>query len=198
MTSFRMGEERDKNKYGVIYLSYIPTGVNVKILREIMGEFGEVGKIYLEPEGASRKRYVEGWVEFKKKRVAKEAAKTLNGTTLQYGRKRSILNGQVWSIKYLHRFKWTHLTEQLRHDKAVKEQKRRFEMSQTKKDVDFYQKMSERSQKFRKFKNRDATSPDTGRLKKLESRQNKPTADGSELSVPVDECLLSSIFKRVA
>lgn len=193
-----MEEDKKKNKYGVIYLSYIPTGVNVKILREIMEEFGEVGKIYLEPEGASRKRYVEGWVEFKKKRVAKEAAKTLNGTTLQYGRKRSTLNGQVWSIKYLHRFKWAHLTEQLRLDKAEKDQKRRFEMSQTKKNVDFYQKMSERSQKLKKSKNKDSSSASPGRLKSLELKQNKPVVGGSELTVPVDENLLSSIFKKVA
>lgn len=193
-----MEEDKKKNKYGVIYLSYIPTGVNVKILREIMEEFGEVGKIYLEPEGASRKRYVEGWVEFKKKRVAKEAAKTLNGATLQYGRKRSTLNGQVWSIKYLHRFKWAHLTEQLRLDKAEKDQKRRFEMSQTKKNVDFYQKMSERSQKLKKSKNKDSSSASPGRLKSLELKQNKPVVGGSELTVPVDENLLSSIFKKVA
>lgn len=189
-------EEKKKNKYGVVYLSYIPTGLNVKILREIMEDFGEVGKIYLEPEGASRKRYVEGWVEFKKKRVAKEAAKTLNGTTLQYGRKRSILNGQIWSVKYLHKFKWAHLTEQLRHDRAEKEQRRRFEMTQTKKNVEFYQKMSERSKRLKSSKSRDHAEADPKRVRLLESRQNKPISGGQELSVAVDEDLLSSIFKK--
>lgn len=192
-----MEDAKKKNKFGVVYLSYIPTGLNVKILREIMEEFGEVGKIYLEPEGASRKRYVEGWVEFMKKRVAKEAARTLNGTTLQYGRKRSILNGQIWSVKYLHRFKWAHLTEQLRHDRAEKEQKRRFEMTQAKKNVDFYQKMSERSKRLKSSRSRINPQADPKKLRLLESRQNKPIAGGKELSVAVDEDLLSSIFKRI-
>lgn len=192
-----------KYKYGIIYLSYIPDGLNVKMLRDIMGQFGEVGRIYLEPEENNRKKYVEGWIEFKKKRDAKLVAKTLNGTTLQYGRKRSKINGQIWSIKYLHKFKWAHLTEQLAHDKAVRDQKRRFEMSQTKKQVDFYQKMTERSKLLRKKRSQgngvqqQLDDKEANRVKALKTKQNKPISQGNELAVPVDEDLLSSIFKKV-
>lgn len=41
------------SKAGVIYLSRIPTKMNVKIIREYMSQYGEVGRIYLEPRGWS-------------------------------------------------------------------------------------------------------------------------------------------------
>lgn len=195
---------QSKYKYGVIYLSYIPEGLNVKILRELMSQFGEVGRIYLEPEGNNKKRrnYAEGWIEFKKKRDAKSVAKSLNGTPLQYGRKHCKFNGQMWSIKYLHRFKWAHLTQQLAHDRAVKEQKRRFEMSQTKKQVEFYQKMTERAKFLRKTRSKKKVEEEDGRdeskTKSIRKKQKRPTDDGNEFSVAVDDDLLNSIFKKVA
>lgn len=190
-----------KFKYGIVYLSYIPEGLNVRLIHEIMSQHGEVGRIYLEPEVNNKKRrtYSEGWVEFKKKRVAKAVADTLNGSPLNFGKKHNKINGQIWSVKYLHRFKWTHLTEQLAHDRAVMEQKRRFELGQAKKHVDFYQKMTEKSQKLKKFKLDkvgldEKTSSKEGRLK---SQQNKPVEEGCELDVQIDEDLLASIFKNV-
>lgn len=194
-------ESATKFKYGVIYLSYIPDGLNIKLIREIMSQYGEVGRIYLEPEINNKKRrtYTEGWVEFKKKRVAKSVAKTLNGTALQHGKKRNKFNGQIWSIKYLHRFKWAHLTEQLAHDRAVKEQKRKFEMGHAKKHVDFYQKMTERSQRLQKLKSKgisDSQEDTTSiRMKSIKSKQNRPLDEGEELAVEVDQDLLNRIFK---
>lgn len=195
--------EDGKFKYGIIYLSYIPEGLNVKMLKEIMSQFGQVGRAYLEPDETSKKyrTYVEGWVEFKKKRVAKAVAKKLNGTTLQYGRKHCKLNGQMWSIKYLHRFKWAHLTEQLAHDRAIREQKRKFELTQAKKQVDFYQKMTEQSRimkKTLKKDNHEINETESRKIKNIESRQKRPTNKGEELSVSVDEDLLGSIFKKVS
>jgi hypothetical protein len=34
---------------GVIYLSRIPTKMNVKLIREYFSAFGTVGRVYLEP-----------------------------------------------------------------------------------------------------------------------------------------------------
>lgn len=42
--------EKEK-KAGVIYLSRIPTKMNVKLIREYMSQFGKIGRIYLEPKG---------------------------------------------------------------------------------------------------------------------------------------------------
>lgn len=193
--------DEKRYKYGILYLSYVPDGLNVKILREIMSEFGEVGRIYLEPEKNNKKHrtYTEGWIEFKKKRIAKHVAETLNGTPLKYGRKRCKMNGQIWSIEYLHKFKWVNLTEQLAHDNALREQRRKFEMTQARKEVSYYQKMTDISNK-RTKKQPDSTT-DTlpkAKIKVLEKRQKKSTEHGCELDVIVDNDLLSNIFKSVS
>lgn len=193
-------DSNKKYKFGIVYLSYVPVGLNVKLLKEIFSEFGEVGRVYLKLEQSSKKlrTYSEGWVEFKKKRVAKQVAKTLNGTPLQYGRKRGKMNGQIWSIKYLHRFKWAHLTEQLAHDRAVKEQKRQFEMGQAKKQVEFYQKMVERSKYMKKTNRNKPQELDSDKMETIKKRQCKPIDSGAELNVQVDDDFLASIFKKVS
>ena len=43
--------EEDDNKAGIIYLSRIPTYMTVKKLRQMMEEYGEVGRIFLQPDG---------------------------------------------------------------------------------------------------------------------------------------------------
>lgn len=42
--------EKEK-KPGVVYMSRIPTKMNVKLIREYMSRFGKVGRVYLEPKG---------------------------------------------------------------------------------------------------------------------------------------------------
>ena len=44
-------EKKKKSPAGVIYLSRIPTKMNVKLIREYFSSFGDVDRIYLEPEG---------------------------------------------------------------------------------------------------------------------------------------------------
>lgn len=39
-------------KRGIIYLSTIPPYMNVAKVREIFGQFGELGRIYLQPSGS--------------------------------------------------------------------------------------------------------------------------------------------------
>lgn len=43
-----------KRKKGIIYLSSIPKYMNVTKLRELLGEYGEIGRVYLQP-AANRK-----------------------------------------------------------------------------------------------------------------------------------------------
>ena len=39
---------------GIIYLSRIPTGMNVKKIRHVLGIYGEIGRIFLQPDGEIR------------------------------------------------------------------------------------------------------------------------------------------------
>ena len=40
-----------KNVAGIIYLSTIPPGMNVKAIREYFSQFGEINRTFLQPEG---------------------------------------------------------------------------------------------------------------------------------------------------
>ena len=44
-------KEKKKKEAGIIYLSRIPNRMNVKIIREYFGNFGQIDRIYLEPRG---------------------------------------------------------------------------------------------------------------------------------------------------
>ena len=68
---------------GIVYLSRIPPYMRVNKVRHLLSQFGEVGKIYLQPEnsmvrrrrirqgGKKKRKFVEGWVELKDKNIAK-------------------------------------------------------------------------------------------------------------------------------
>ena len=47
-------EQRAK-KRGVVYLSRIPPFMNAAKVRQLLSPFGEIGRIYLTPEGTSEK-----------------------------------------------------------------------------------------------------------------------------------------------
>lgn len=62
--------------------------------------------------GNKKVMFVEGWVEFLDKGDAKAAAATLHNTPMG-GNKRGFYGSDLWAIKYLHKFKWHHLTEKV-------------------------------------------------------------------------------------
>ncbi|XP_063238033.1 activator of basal transcription 1-like [Bacillus rossius redtenbacheri] len=135
-------------KKGIVYLSNIPAYMTVTKLREIMSEYGSVGRIYLAPalsgkdKGAPAKtkvsrRFSEGWVEFERKWLAKQAVQLLNNCRI--GRsKKSKFYDHIWNIKYLHSFKWVHLSERLAYERAVHSQRVRAEISRARKEATYF------------------------------------------------------------
>lgn len=111
-------------------------------------------KFILEP-GEKRKRvpnlFTEGWVEFEKKRIAKSVAANLNSTKIGT-RKKSRYYDMIWSIKYIPRFKWVHLSERLAYERAAMKQRLRAEISQAKKEAHYLQSNVEKSKKLKKKK----------------------------------------------
>jgi ESF2/ABP1 family protein len=90
-----MNVEEDNENYskkGIIYLSRIPLNMKVSMIRNIFSSFGEVDRIFLNPEsdesrhfrikagGNKKRRFIDGWVEFLDKKVAKRVSLTLNNT----------------------------------------------------------------------------------------------------------------------
>jgi ESF2/ABP1 family protein len=112
-------------KTGVIYLSRIPPRLNPTKIRQLLSVFeSPVLRIFLAPEtttayqrrvkagGSKRKQFTEGWVEFEDKKVAKKVAVMLNAERIG-AKKGDFCYDDLWCIKYLPKFKWHHLTEQI-------------------------------------------------------------------------------------
>ncbi|KAG8003075.1 Activator of basal transcription 1 [Nibea albiflora] len=158
---------------GIVYLGHIPPRMRPKHLRNLLSVYGEIGRVFLQPEaGQVRKRkrkaglrrcdFTEGWVEFRDKRVAKRVASSLHNTPMGT-RKRQRFSSDLWSIKYLHRFQWTHLSERLAYEQTVLQQRLRTEVSQAKKETNFYLNNVDKSahlDKLRKKRQRDGQQVD--------------------------------------
>merc|ERR1712189_10158 len=88
-----------KSCEGIIYISKVPPFMKPGKLKHLMSQFGEVGRVFLQPEdplirkrrkktgGSGRKTFTEGWIEFKDRKIAKAVASSLNGTIIG-GKKR--------------------------------------------------------------------------------------------------------------
>ncbi|KAH7637804.1 pre-rrna-processing protein esf2-like protein [Dermatophagoides farinae] len=183
-------------KRGIVYLSYIPEGITVKNIRQILSKHGEIERIYLEKDSSLKKsqkrtkkiyRYTEGWIEFKKKSVAKMVANTLNGKQIG-GKRHTKFHDALWNMKYLKRFKWSHLAEQMAYEKALRDQKLRLEIGRAKREATFYAEMIERSRHKRAIYN-DNNRTYKQRVTDEQIRQQKPNPN------ELDEELLESIFK---
>ena len=144
--------KKKQQKRGIIYVSRIPPGMTAPKVRHIFSQFGEVGRIYLQPKdkdltGAKRKRashFSEGWIEFLSKRVARTAAEMLNAQPIgalggsapssrrsQGNRVTNRWKDDVWTMKYLKGFRWPMLMEQMSHERASHAARMRLELSQS-------------------------------------------------------------------
>ncbi|KAI4464432.1 activator of basal transcription 1 [Holotrichia oblita] len=140
-------KQKKPPKRGIIYLSTIPPYMNVTKIKEVFSEFGVVDRVYLQLEDKDPtkkikkkkigKKFIEGWVEFEKKSVAKKVAEMLNNKQVS-SRKKSKHYDCIWNIKYLSGFKWTHLHERLAYEKAARRQKLRAEIQLAKKKSSYF------------------------------------------------------------
>ena len=131
-------------KSGVVYISHIPEGMTVAFLRTTFENYG-VSRIYLAPENPNiksghsnkkRQNYKEGWVEFTSKLMAKLCEYELNG--LPIGGKRNIpFREDLWTIKYLHKFKWHHFIEKMNLSRKLREQRMKTEIAQARREANF-------------------------------------------------------------
>lgn len=111
-------------------------------------------------KGFQARHFAEGWVEFESKRAAKAVCLRLNGRPIAT-RKSSKFADILWSMKYLPRFKWVHLSERLTYEKAVHKQKMQAEVSQARKEAAFFQENLDRSDKNKRLKKLKAKASKT-------------------------------------
>ncbi|KAJ2234985.1 RNA-binding ATPase activator esf2 [Coemansia sp. RSA 1722] len=148
--------QKKEKKSGVVYMSRVPPFMKPIKVRHLLEKYAEIGRIYLVQEddkrrkqrlktgGNRRKQFVEGWIEFTNKKYAKSVASMLNNSQMG-GKKHGFYHDDLWNLKYLPKFKWRHLTEQLASEKAARGQKLQSEISQSRKELDDYMKNVERA-----------------------------------------------------
>lgn len=141
----QLPSEQKKDKSGVIYISRVPPFMKPMVLRSLLTPYGAIGRIFLTPEpstsrtqrlrsgGTRRKLFLDGWVEFLKKKDAKFVTDNLNAHTMG-GKKRGRWHDEIWNIKYLNGVKWSHLVEQIQNENAERAARLRFEIQQGKKE----------------------------------------------------------------
>ncbi|XP_071855556.1 activator of basal transcription 1-like isoform X2 [Apostichopus japonicus] len=156
-------EVTKKYKYGVLYLGRVPEKMTPSRVRQMLAKYGEIGRVFLQAEddyfrqqrrkrgGSKARLYTEGWIEFKKKRTAKRVAASLHNTRMGE-KKRDAYYDELWSLKYLPRFKWAHLVERLEFEKQVRIQRGRMELTQAKKETAAYIQNVEQSKRLQKMK----------------------------------------------
>uniref|UniRef100_A0A4X2KVL7 Activator of basal transcription 1 n=2 Tax=Vombatus ursinus TaxID=29139 RepID=A0A4X2KVL7_VOMUR len=160
-----LGTSRKRVVPGIIYLGHIPPCFRPPHVRNLLSVHGEIGRVFFQPEDRLGQRrtltgasggshrlgldYTEGWVEFRDKRVAKRVVASLHNTPMG-AQRRSPFRYDLWNLKYLHRFKWSHLSERLVYERQVRQQRVRAEISQAKRETDFYLQSVEKSRRFLK------------------------------------------------
>lgn len=77
-------------------------------------------------------------MEFSDKKEAKMCAIALNGTMIGGKKRHNMYHDDIWTMRYLPKFKWQNLTEKLAYDQRVREQRLKAETNRARKEVDFY------------------------------------------------------------
>jgi ESF2/ABP1 family protein len=116
---------RKVKRSGIVYMSHIPPHMKPLKLRQMLEVHAPLGRIYMTPKqhGVSGKgshlqaskrgkSFSEAWIEFEDKKEAKSLAELFNGKPMG-GKRRSKYHDELWTLKYLPKFKWDHLTEEV-------------------------------------------------------------------------------------
>eukprot|EP00241_Pyramimonas_parkeae_P010837 CAMPEP_0114231834 /NCGR_PEP_ID=MMETSP0058-20121206/4271_1 /TAXON_ID=36894 /ORGANISM="Pyramimonas parkeae, CCMP726" /LENGTH=249 /DNA_ID=CAMNT_0001343241 /DNA_START=291 /DNA_END=1040 /DNA_ORIENTATION=- len=208
---------------GIVYMSHVPPMMKANKVRALLTKQGaEILRIYLAPEdsikairrkengGKRGKRFTEGWIEFADRKQAKHLAGLLNGQNIG-GKRFSKHHYDLWNLKFLKKFKWEHLTEELAYQKAVREQKLAVELRGAKRERDFYlarvdqahavDAMEERNAKKRAGAGEGTEVDETSTKKKRKMLRNFQQRDAiPDPSAPdadtLDMDVLANVFSR--
>mmetsp|Transcript_10886 Transcript_10886/g.17828 ORF Transcript_10886/g.17828 Transcript_10886/m.17828 type:complete len:246 (+) Transcript_10886:88-825(+) len=141
--------DRKELKKGIVYISRPPPFMKPEKVKFLLGQYGRITNLYLAPEsdnvrarrkkngGSSKIKYTDGWVEFEDRRVARQVAESLNGQQVG-GKRRNFHHSDLWTMKYLKGFKWTHLSERNAYEKQTKSSRLRAEISHAKRENEHY------------------------------------------------------------
>ena len=204
--------EKAAKKSGVVYISRVPPFMKPHTLKHFLEEHAPkgLGRIFLTPEdhtrylarkksgGNKKKSFTDGWVEFVSKNDAKAAASILNGNIMG-GKKGNYYHDDLWNMKYLKGFKWSHLTEQIAAENAEREARLREEIRRTRKENKAFVEDIERGKALEGMDNKRKSKGSTVTTKRPEREFKQAKAQGSasrsiEAQQPDVKRALSMIF----
>ncbi|EGF98978.1 uncharacterized protein MELLADRAFT_40550 [Melampsora larici-populina 98AG31] len=155
------------NKTGLIYLARIPVGMGPGKVKHLLSKWGTVNRIYLARHEEAKTikvkkgkekhqsyQFKEGWIEFEDKRVARRVAELLNTRPIG-GKASDRYSSELWSLKYLPKFKWSNLSDQMAVERRLREQLQRNSLEDSKKDQDWYLRMVEKNRVGNKIKEKE-------------------------------------------
>lgn len=133
-TSAVVATNKRAHRAGVIYLSRIPPFMRPSTVRTLLSAHGTITRLFLTPEapsnylsrrkagGNKKHSYVDGWVEFSRKRDAKACVDAINGRIVG-GKKGGWYRDDVWNAKYLKGFGWGDLMAGVRGEEREREER---------------------------------------------------------------------------
>jgi ESF2/ABP1 family protein len=184
--------QKAAKKTGVIYISRIPPFMKPATLKHYLSPYGDIGRVFLTPEdpvaqkqrvrngGNKKKSFTDGWVEFSNKKDAKAAAETLNGNIIG-GKKGNFYHDDMWNMKYLTGFKWSHLTEQIANENAERAARLRAEVARTRRENKSFVEDVERSKMLEGMRVKKAAQADRAGAGASSAVASKPSAGVREL-----------------
>ncbi|KAI3979393.1 hypothetical protein MKX01_001585 [Papaver californicum] len=114
---------------GVCYMSRIPPQMDPVKLHQVLSQYGEIDRIYFVPEA---KQQVP-------QQVSRKKAGDFRGRGFSEGwEEKVILLYDIWNIKYLSKFKWEDLTEEIAYKHALRQQKLTVEISAAGRETNVY------------------------------------------------------------
>ena len=122
--------------------------------------------------GNHKLKYTEGWVEFSKKAEAKMCALALNGQKVGGKKRHNLFYDDIWTVRYLPKFKWDNLTEKLAYDMKVREQRLKQENNLAKKEINFYMEKVDLKKRIDKMEEK--------KMKKIEKMEGKGEEEKQE------------------
>lgn len=204
--------EKAARKSGVVYISRVPPFMKPHTLKHYLEEHAPkgLGRIFLTPEehtrylqrkksgGNKKKSFTDGWVEFVSKNDAKAAAAVLNGNIMG-GKKGNYYHDDLWNLKYLKGFKWSHLTEQIAAENAEREARLREEIRRTRKENKAFVEDIERGKALEGMENKRKAKGSAATTKRPEREFKQAKAQGAgsrskEAQQPDVKKTLSMIF----
>ncbi|ORY74536.1 hypothetical protein BCR35DRAFT_333375 [Leucosporidium creatinivorum] len=112
-------------------------------------------KLRHQAEKHKEHKFAEGWVEFEDKRVARSVAEMLNAQTIG-GKKGTRHRDDVWTMKYLPRFRWDMLSEQVALERATQTSLLRFHLQHSRTEQESYLSAVEKARVGRKIEEKAA------------------------------------------